>query len=280
MTPRSILLSGAAGLALAALSLPLQAEEKDGIVLAQNGPPAPGTTIEWSYHSESKLSTTVQVKDREGSKDRSLTTEKQGRLTTVSPSKLQLEIIGIKKTRGDSAEASDSFPLKGIPLVIEKKDDQWSIHKEDGSELSKEENKDISGINPIQSMESDWLIFGGAKHKPGDQWQVDASKLPVFASLDHPAGTITVEFVELTKVGEADCATLKWKIDLEGTSVSSGMKSHLKGEAMEHRSLADFMTLDGKSTCTIEYSGKTAAGNDIHGSGTMETIVTSVIHHS
>jgi hypothetical protein len=279
MTPRFVFLCSAAGLALAALSLPLQAEEKDGIVLARKGPPAPGTTVDVSYRFESKLSTKVQVDDREVSKDTDSISERQARLTAISPSKLQFEISGSKKTAGKSADAPDTFPLEGKPLVIEKKDDKWAIHKEDGSELSAEESKDLSGINPIRVLEADWLTFGGGTHKPGDQWQVDISRLSVFASLDHPAGTVAVEFVEVTKVDGVDCATIKMKMDVEGTGVHSGLKSHLKVDATEHRSLADLLTLDAKSTGTVEVSGKTASGHDLHSSGTMDTTITNVIHH-
>jgi hypothetical protein len=260
--------------------LPLQAKENDGIVLARNGPPAPGTTVDISHRSEAKLTIKVQVKDREGSKDGTITVEKQSRLTVVSPSKLQFEITGTKKTGGSSSDAPAPSPLEGKPLVIEKKGDQWAIHKEDGSELSKEEHNNLTGVNPVREMEADWLIFGGAAHKPGDQWQVDVSKLSVFASLDHPTGTVAVEFVEVTKVDGVDCATIKMKIDAEGTSASTGMNIHLKAEETEHRSLADLMPLDEKVTGTMECSGKTAAGNDFHGSGTLEDTTTKTIHHS
>lgn len=260
-----------------ALSFPLCSLHAEEYVLARNEAPPVGTTIDCSYWQVGKMD--LQYKDQgiPVSVQGGSSTGMDGRFAVISPSKFTFVIKNLQMTFTGVRDDGDEHDfLHGSPVVIEKKDGVWTRRKEDGSALSEEEEAEFTDFDPLEVQAQAWLIYGDTPRKPGDRWTVDLSKTDHFGALKHPTGTISAEFVDVTKVTGIDCATIKLNIDLKAETGARGDIT-LKCEATEHRSLADRLALDMTSIETKEFHGKD--GVAMTGSTANRVTVSYIIHH-
>jgi hypothetical protein len=162
-------------------------------------------------------------------------------------------------------EALPSYPLMDLPVVFERREDgRWLPALEGGGKLSEEQRKIAGRLNVAELLESGEAIYGLAPRAVGDRWTVDPGKLPAYAGLLHPKGTLTADLVKVTEVSGEPCAEIHFVYDLEsGDEKGPEGKGHSKGEAVVHRSLQDLLDLeeryDGVNRMTdgeVEMAGK------------------------
>ena len=119
-----------------------------------------------------------------------------------------------------------------------------------------------------------YTLYGDTPRKPGDRWEVDASKLGEFGGLESLAGTFRVEFIEVKEFKGTPCAVLEMKIEISGLATRERsikpMSMKLKGNAVVHRSLEDLVDLEQllEGEATIE--GEPAPGMSMWTKGPMK----------
>lgn len=140
--------------------------------------------------------------------------------------------------------------LIGVPVILEKHDNGSYTAKLENREATSEENEKLEEIAREAAFRDDFHMYGDQPRKPGDKWEVDATKLSGFANATKLKGSLSVEFVEVKEIAGVRCAVLKNTIDLsyitddeETGEVSTTLKVH----EVLHRSLGELVNLDSKA---------------------------------
>lgn len=249
-----------AALVLAAGSGYVQAAEAEGHVLAKKNPPAVVgsklTTETVSLMKDGKYIFTAEGEKIEGKG--SFKSEEIVAIECLSPTRFRrlqtkLEESTHMEMLGETVdEPGEADPLTGVPVILEKqeKDGSYTATLEKG-EATEEQKKALKEVAEEASTEDDFTMYGEQPRKPGEKWEVDVPKLSGFADGENLRGTMTIEFVEVKELSGVRCALLKATFDLSGTlkdeEIGAG-KMTLKGETLVHRSLADQVDLESKTT--------------------------------
>jgi len=149
-------------------------------------------------------------------------------------------------------------PLQGLPVIVEKKDGKWTATLEKG-EPTPQQKIVLDGLTKNRGEDEDRAIYGDVPRKPGDKWVVDLAKLPSFGEVIEPKGSFSIEFVEVKEIQGTSCAVLKSTMDLSGKMTQEGGEStmtiKMKGDVIVHRSLADLIDLESKTSVTMDMDG-------------------------
>ena len=140
--------------------------------------------------------------------------------------------------------------LKGIPVIVEKKEDgRYSATFERGGPTA-EQTTMLGTLATSFAAKDEFALYGDAPRKPGDKWNVDAKLAGGFVGPGDWTGTCKIEFVEVKDVGGIPCAVLKAVFDVKGSlPPRAGMPPTnltYQGEAITQRSLADLLDLEVK----------------------------------
>jgi len=163
-------------------------------------------------------------------------------------------------------------PLREVPVILELKDGTWTATFETGAPTPAQQQA-LEKVAAEFGGEG-YTLYGDTPRKPGDRWEVDASKLGEFGGLESLAGTFRVEFIEVKEFKGTPCAVLEMKIDISGLATRERsikpMSMKLKGNAVVHRSLEDLVDLEQllEGEATIE--GEPAPGMSMWTKGPMK----------
>lgn len=168
---------------------------------------------------------------------------------------------------------SEDAALLNEPVILELNGDTWTASLESGSEPSAAQQTELDALVKASNKDADYHMYGDTPRKPGDKWDVDASKLPGFAEAENLEGTFSVEFVEVKDFQGTACAVLKSTFDIKGKpsedEESAEMTISIKGTSTVHRSLADMTDLDMQLEGTMSVSGSPNAQVSMEMSGPM-----------
>jgi hypothetical protein len=137
-------------------------------------------------------------------------------------------------------------PLKGVPIIIEKKNGGWVATLEKG-EPSAAQAEALARFTAKVSELLSAAIYGEEPRRPGDQWKADPAQSGLFGPAYDLKGDFSMAFVEVKEIQGSSCAVLKATFNVSG--MEPGSKSRppakvtYKGNATIHRSLADFVNL-------------------------------------
>jgi len=155
----------------------------------------------------------------------------------------EIEVEGQKTKTQDPASS-----LTGEKIVCEKKNGKWVSHLESGKKLDEIGDADLARWNPGQEIQDELALYGSEPRKVGDKWEANLSKLSTFASIVKPKGKLSAEFVKITEVNGEKCAEIRFTFDLAGNGDDESTTVKAKGERLVHRSLADRINRDEKTT--------------------------------
>lgn len=110
-------------------------------------------------------------------------------------------------------------PLVGVPLTATLSDGKWTVVRDDGSEPTAGEAKELKSIASNLSGILTRKMYGTAPRKPGDQWTVDA-KDTIFndnGNMTNVVGKIELNFDKVDDYHGMKCAFLSGTQDISGT---------------------------------------------------------------
>lgn len=171
-------------------------------------------------------------------------------------------------------------PLEGLPVIFEEKDGAWSAVLEKG-EPTAEQKALLDDLAKTAGVEEDFAIYGDTPRKPGEKWEVDLAKMPGFSGVTDVKGSFVVEFVEVKEIKGSSCAVLKSTVDITGKRETAGEGQELaikmKGEIITHRSLADLLDLESKTSAEMSMEGDGPGGMKMKIAGPMTVTRTAAI---
>lgn len=134
-------------------------------------------------------------------------------------------------------------PLHGKTLVFKKVDKSWTADLKEGSADEKTQ-KAIDARLKQWNDPSQAAMFGLERRKVGDTWNVDPSKLSLFADNkgEKPTGDFKMTFDSIRKHDGHECAVLIGDMDVTGR-MDDGQMVSLKGKSTVFISLEYLISL-------------------------------------
>lgn len=269
----AVIASGACVSALAAA---------DAVVLAKKDHmPAPGTTIA-TDSSMTMNNCTMKIsaggQDMEGTLSQSETRSEQREYLGPDKYKFLLakRAASGKMKMGDEEQVQPDRgnPLVGVPVMMERKDGKWTATLEDGKPLSDEQQAQMQREISSLAADNDWIMYGDTPRQPGDEWDVDPSKLTNFGGGEKLTGKFHVKFVETKDVNGVPCAVLAMNFEIKGKTEAAdaepSMNMQLKGEAHVVRAIKDLVDLDATVKGTVTMNGSPGPDVSVKATGPIE----------
>lgn len=237
-------------------------EAGEEFVLAKEGFVPPVGTI-LTRHSGNTIKDAVIRFESAGRKTEgrtSITETREETTEVLSPKRLRRILLNQDyeaKTVIDGADREPRKfpdPLLNIPVILEKSGEKWTATLESGEKPDEPQRKALAKLADVSNTQTNFGMYGGGPHKPGDEWKVDASKVG-FPGMTDLSGEYVIKFVEVKDFQGRKCALLKIAFDSTGKRESDGdgslMNMHVKADSTGYLSLADLVDLDVQMSGTV-----------------------------
>jgi hypothetical protein len=267
---------------LAAASIAKAQEESPSYVLAVAGLPPAGTTVTSTESEESNSSVTMKAAGHEATGTINQKVVNTEVVTILAADRYRQEIKDSKTTAEivfngkQVSQPAPAVPLLNVPVIFAQKDGKWQPSSESGQPFTEAQQAAVQKLGTSDLWDVDVAIYGITPRKPGEKWQIDATKVRSFGGLTNMTGTFTGEFLKADKSGDTVIATIKLVFDLTGANDTTH-KGHIKGEAMIERSVPDAVDLEAKLTGQMDLTGEVSPGAEMTISGPMTVVRTITV---
>jgi hypothetical protein len=237
---------------------------EDGVILAVEGEVLPVGKVQVYDYSMGMDGGKVSVKlpDQTSEGTLSMKETKKRKVESIGEGKYRYTMVEERKTErstmmGQEQPAKETVnPLEGLAVIAEKgAEGTWTAKLESG-EATAEMEAELEKIAEELSKDTDAKIYGTARRKVGDEWEVPGSDM---MGVKGAEGTVKLKFEGIEDFGGESCAKLTGTLDLSGSpegEVPEGIKMRMTGDFVVFRSIEHRVDRQNKLTGKMEVSGE------------------------